>query len=963
MSSKVFCGVKKRVGKAVQCCASGFPECQAQLPTTNIAVKGKIVTALVDTGCTRSIISSELVRADNLRRGSERIVTMNGSIVVCESFADVRMQLNDVFWQQSCLTYSTLPGFEMLLGMDVVNRMGGVKIANGDVCFPFSNAVSCAAVDLRIDDPDFSAFFEDGKWVIRWKWDSKANCSATSDDVAVPTLRNQIPQYPPSEAAREPFEQEVETWIENGWLIPYDGPYEGVVPLMAVIQRNKNKVRPVLDYREVNEFLSCHTAESVACNESLRIWRRMGTNISLIDLKKAYLQLHVHPDLWKFQVVRYKGRTFCMTRLGFGLSVPPKIMSCVLRKILSLDRKVAAATESYIDDIAVNNDVVSNEEVLQLLGTYGLEAKEPEFLDGARVLGLKVSKGEGGCRWCRDNAVDEIKPCMSRREVFSWCGQLVGHLPVANWLRPACSFLKRLCSHVSWDDPAPEKAMLIVQEIHKRFKASDPACGRWDVPKSDHGVLWCDASSLAIGACLEVDGHVIEDGSWLRKRNDAAHINLAELEAVLKGISMALAWGLKEVELKVDSMSVFSWIQSLLSGMRRIRVKGMSEALVRRRLSLLNDTINECNLNLTVTFVPSQVNRADILTRVPQAWLRECMSCVAKVVEGVTLDEVKRIHSLHHFGVDRTLFFVNQLHPGSCTRRKTVEKVIESCVRCKSIDPSAEKWSRGELCVRDVWARLACDVTHFGGERYLTVIDSGPSRFAIWRHLRTETAGEVAGIFEEIFREHGVPSEVLCDNGPCFRSQVFAEVLRKWGVTLLFRCAYRPSGNGIAERSHRTIKRMAARSGGNVLDMVRFYNAAPLRGTDADSCPCNQKFAYRWTLFSAAAEPSTGSHRYFVGQRVFVKPPGARCTSQWKGGVVTGVPSQRSVEVGGVPWHIADVRPVPSEGSDSSDSEATLPMEEEERQERRPRRRRAPRHFDDYVVDFSDHEIMGECDL
>lgn len=29
---------------------------------------------------------------------------------------------------------------------------------------------------------------------------------------------------------------------------------------------------------------------------------------------------------------------------------------------------------------------------------------------------------------------------MSRCEVFSLCGQFVAHLPVANWLRPACFF-------------------------------------------------------------------------------------------------------------------------------------------------------------------------------------------------------------------------------------------------------------------------------------------------------------------------------------------------------------------------------------------------------------------------------------------------------------------------------------------------------------------------------------------
>lgn len=50
-------------------------------------------------------------------------------------------------------------------------------------------------------------------------------------------------------------------------------------------------------------------------------------------------------------------------------------------------------------------------------------------------------------------------------------------------------------------------------------------------------VLWCDASSLAVGACSEVGGHFVEDASWLRKGYNAAHINLAELEAALKSLN------------------------------------------------------------------------------------------------------------------------------------------------------------------------------------------------------------------------------------------------------------------------------------------------------------------------------------------------------------------------------------------------------------------------------------------
>ena len=51
--------------------------------------------------------------------------------------------------------------------------------------------------------------------------------------------------------------------------------------------------------------------------------------------------------------------------------------------------------------------------------------------------------------------------------------------------------------------------------------------------------VWCDASSLATGVALELDGKRIEDSCWLRKEDDSAHINVAELEAVLKGINLA----------------------------------------------------------------------------------------------------------------------------------------------------------------------------------------------------------------------------------------------------------------------------------------------------------------------------------------------------------------------------------------------------------------------------------------
>ena len=73
--------------------------------------------------------------------------------------------------------------------------------------------------------------------------------------------------------------------------MPWHGENDvGIIPLMAVYQENKDKVRPVLDFRELNEYVNCHTDDEVnVCDETIRKWRKKTKTGKLVDLKKAYL--------------------------------------------------------------------------------------------------------------------------------------------------------------------------------------------------------------------------------------------------------------------------------------------------------------------------------------------------------------------------------------------------------------------------------------------------------------------------------------------------------------------------------------------------------------------------------------------------------------------------------------------------------------------------------------------------
>ena len=56
----------------------------------------------------------------------------------------------------------------------------------------------------------------------------------------------------------------------------------------------------------------------------------------------------------------------------------PKVMTAVLRKVLSVYDDVRDGTDSYIDDVIVNEDIASADRVISVLSEFGLAAKPSE---------------------------------------------------------------------------------------------------------------------------------------------------------------------------------------------------------------------------------------------------------------------------------------------------------------------------------------------------------------------------------------------------------------------------------------------------------------------------------------------------------------------------------------------------------------------------------------------------------
>ena len=948
-------------------------------------IEGNNFRALIDTGCSVSLLRSDLLQHLPNSKSDIVLKTINSNCIRTEG----RVHVSSVILQGVDLgpvdfyKVPTLPlGVHAVLGLDVLAHCGlqlsfqngrpSVKFLSNATVFygsPESESVMLPSLpnnqestrELQVEaketvslsDRDFEAKFDGQQWSVKWKWKNDP-----------PPVNIRRVNYKVSQTDLKEFDAEISLWVSEGILIPWDfnehGDIKNVLPLISVRQQKGEvtKVRPVLDFRFLNDYvLSLTGAAMPLCQERLREWRRYGQNCSVLDLRKAYLQIRIDPSLWCYQAIKWNGKVYLLTRLGFGLNIAPKVMTRIVERVLKDDETISRATSSYIDDIFVNEDIAEADTVVQHLKKFHLKTKPCERFgspEGVRVLGLRV---DDGMQWKRDGPLSTITgQQLTRREVHKVLGEWVGHLPVCGWLRVACAYMQRCTAKdgVKWDEFVSESTMQKLMDIEDRLRREgDPAHGRWVVKMGAKATIWTDASSIATGVALSYDDDIVEDAAWLRKDSDTAHINICELDAAIRGINLALRWNEKTFTLKTDSFTVFRWLKSALEDTHNVRTHALGEHLIRRRLDLVRELKHQEGLQVNVELVRSAENKADGLTRVPRKWITVKEVAAAAAVGQIikpTVKDIIDIHQKNHFGTDRTFELVAARF-GEAVSREEVKSIVDQCEKCARICPSARnRYKKGNLSTSRIWFRLSTDITHIGRESYLTVIDNS-SRFCIWRKLPNETSKAVSFQLQQIFSEMGPPEYLLSDNGTVFRSKEIQELMLKWGIIHQKSCAYRPQGNGMIERNHRTIKTINARSGNDVTECAFWYNVTNGR---------RKASPYELVYHAKAKLPYIREHRenhcvedstddekqelenaaeknpFVVGDYVFLRSSG-RCNDQWTGPHrVTNVNNEVSLEINddGVSRHVSHVRRVPTAKvtteNNSMESDTSSENEDEE---------------------------------
>ena len=170
----------------------------------------------------------------------------------------------------------------------------------------------------------------------------------------------------------------------------------------------------------------------------------------------------------------------------------------------------------------------------------------------------------------------------------------------------------------------------------------------------------------------------------MRKADDGTHINLAELNAVIKGVNLAMKWGAGDITIFTDSAAVYSWLSSLLKKDKRSRVYALSEILVKRRLSIFSKTLEAYKVEWNVSLVSTTKNKANGLTRVSKHWLTipsSSSNCAIALHEKFPSNcGLAEQSHLHHCGVETTLHFARKLDPSYS--KSDAEFVVKNCREC-----------------------------------------------------------------------------------------------------------------------------------------------------------------------------------------------------------------------------------------------------------------------------------------
>ena len=142
--------------------------------------------------------------------------------------------------------------------------------------------------------------------------------------------------------------------------------------------------------------------------------------------------------------------------------------------------------------------------------------------------------------------------------------------------------------------------------------------------------------------------------------------------------------------------------------------------------------------------------------------------------------------------------------PGLSTE---LESIVDNCRLCRMYQAQKTEPMLPFPFPDLPWQRVGMDLFKWKKHIYLIIVDYY-SRFIEVGKLDNTSAGSVILRCKNIFARHGIPEQVVTDNGPQFDSNEFRKFAREYQFRHITNSPYYPRCNGEAERGVKTVKEL-----------------------------------------------------------------------------------------------------------------------------------------------------------
>ena len=183
-------------------------------------------------------------------------------------------------------------------------------------------------------------------------------------------------------------------------------------------------------------------------------------------------------------------------------------------------------------------------------------------------------------------------------------------------------------------------------------------------------------------------------------------------------------------------------------------------------------------------------------------------------------------------GRELVLGQLHDTHPG-ITRMKSLARsyvwwptldrkiisTVQNCTTCQANRSSKTLLHPWEWPSRP-WSRLHIDhAGPFLGKLYLIIIDAHSKWIDV--HIVNSTSAECAiSKLRTVFATHGLPEQIVSDNGSGFTSTEFKKFLSDNGIKQIWTSPYHPSSNGLAERAVQIFKSTVKKLNGPMKERI-----------------------------------------------------------------------------------------------------------------------------------------------